>query len=182
MLDIADALSQAGCDVRLFGKKVENWRLSKSEKIRDMLATFARGWGRREVRTILDEFRPEIVWTHGITKVFDIATIERLLAARTLHIHTYHDFSLFHPFASAMRGMDDMPVDDSLFSWLACGHTKNPPKLAYLVAKYFKVKHLRNLLSHADFHIVPSEFLSPVVERFIRPSRGRILTVAHFLR
>jgi glycosyltransferase involved in cell wall biosynthesis len=181
METIGEVLEGAGYEVRIFGKTPRSIPLAKREKITDMLGTFTRGWGYRELRRELADFAPDAVWVHSLTKVYDARTVSLLADYSGRKIFTYHDFSLFSAFASRMRSLADAPTEWTYADYIA---TLDRPSLferAYLRLKFSKISSIQRKLARFDEHVVPSEFMVPFVERFIGMPPERVTILPHFL-
>ncbi|HRI36265.1 MAG TPA: glycosyltransferase family 4 protein [bacterium] len=178
---IRTALSEAGYEVRVFGKRPKSIPIGRIERIIDMLGTFAAGWGYAALREELGLFAPDAVWLHSCTKTYGLDSVKMLAGYRGRRIFTYHDFSLFSPFASRMRSLSDVPDTWTLSAYLATLGRTHIIERFYLRLKFRKISSIQHELARFDRHVVPSEFMTDFVRRFIGVPESRIQTLPHFL-
>ena len=94
----------------------------------------------------------------------------------------YHDFWYFVPYPHALfetKWIEEL----TLKNYLKQAHTKNPLKWLLIMWKYGSLKLLvRVLKKQIDLHLVPSEFMVPIVAKTFWIDEDKVKYFNHFLQ
>ena len=95
----------------------------------------------------------------------------------------YHDFGYFTPYPHALTDTKQIKTPLSLKNYLAMTQTSNPLKKLFTFGKYLSLSLLvRRLEKTIDLHLVPSEFMEPIVQKSLKISPNKITAFNHFLQ
>ena len=109
---------------------------------------------------ILNEYNPDIVWFHSISRLLWPKVIEKMKNFDWISIVTYHDFWYFSLFASNIYEENQIAERFNFMEFLKKAWYKWYLLLPYSIWKYFKLKKLKeNLYKYVKIHTVPSEFM-----------------------
>jgi len=109
---------------------------------------------------ILNEYNPDIVWFHSISRLLWPKVIEKMKNFDWISIVTYHDFWYFSLFASNIYEENQIAERFNFMEFLKKAWYKWYLLLPYSIWKYFKLKKLKeNLYKYVKIHTVPSKFM-----------------------
>ena len=95
----------------------------------------------------------------------------------------YHDFGYFTPYPHALTDTKQIKTPLSLKNYLAMTQTSNPLKKLLTFGKYLSLSLLiKRLKKTIDLHLVPSEFMEPIVQKSLKISPNKITAFNHFLQ
>ncbi|MDQ1343291.1 MAG: hypothetical protein QG650_10 [Patescibacteria group bacterium] len=173
--NLAATLAGFGYEVRTVGK--EGGFVTKFDKAFSTLAAFANFRAGNELRTVLKEFSPDVVWCHSVLRRYGARGIDPVFEVPAFRIMTYHDLGYFAPFAAACRSDADVP-HPGFFPLVRCA--RGIVRKAFAILKYLKLRDIFARLSRFDLHLVPSDFMIPFVrERF--PEGSPVVTLPHYV-
>ena len=126
--------------------------------------------------------KPDLIWYNSMLRWLwwmPLWMSRNLKAKRWM---MYHDFWYFVPYPHALyetKGIDEL----SLKNYLKHAHTKNPLKCLLIMWKYFSLKLLvSSLKKQIDLHLVPSEFMVPIVSKSFWIDEDKVKYFNHFLQ
>lgn len=126
-----------------------------------------------------------LIWRHSISRVIGrlpIAWINRgkYKHRKMQHIMTHHELWIFHPFASRVTDINQLPKARSLSSFIRTGQTNNIVIKLGICGKYFLLWLLHKQLQKTiQTHIVPSERMRPMVQSWY--PHANIIVLPHFV-
>jgi glycosyltransferase involved in cell wall biosynthesis len=175
VVNLAATLADFGYEVRTVGK--EGGFVTKFDKAFSTLAAFANFRSGNELRTVLKEFSPDVVWCHSVLRRYGARGIDPVFEIPAFRIMTYHDLGYFAPFAAACRTDSDVPRP-GFFPFVRSAH--GIARKAFAAMKYVKLRDIFARLSRFDLHLVPSDFMVPFVRERL-PEGSSIVTLPHYV-
>ena len=95
----------------------------------------------------------------------------------------YHDFGYFTPYPHALTDTKQTKTPLTLKNYLAMTQTSNLLKKLFTFGKYLSLSLLiKRLKKTIDLHLVPSEFMEPIVQKSLKISPNKITAFNHFLQ
>ena len=112
----------------------------------------------------LDEYKPDVIWFHSVSRFLWPKVIEKLEGFDGLVFMSYHDLWYFHLFASEVYFEHQIPSHFKFRDFMR-STKKWWLVFPYSVLKFWKLKKIRKLLNkYVDLHIVPSSFMTHFVQ------------------
>lgn len=173
--NLGATLADFGYEVRTVGKS--GGFSSKREKAFSTLAAFANFAAKKDLRRAVEEFRPDVVWCHSVLRRIGAVGLDAAFVRPAFRIMTYHDLGYFAPFAAECRIESDVPAP-GFFPFLA--KARGFSRKAFATLKYWKLRMLFARLSRFDLHLVPSDFLLPLVRSNLAGS-ANAATLPHYV-
>jgi len=125
-------------------------------------------------------YKPDIIWFNSIHRFLWWYIFEWLKDYRWKVFVMYHDFGFFHPYPSVLNNEADLEYIFWFRSFLKAANTKNPICLIAVLLKFIACSMLKKqLLKHADFHLVPSEFMLSTLRNYWVPI-DEYMVLPHF--
>lgn len=95
----------------------------------------------------------------------------------------YHDFGYFTPYPHALTDTKQIKTPLTLKNYLAMTQTSNPLKKLLTFGKFLSLSLLiKRLKKTIDLHLIPSEFMEPIVQKSLKISPNKITAFNHFLQ
>lgn len=174
--NLAETLGSMGYEVRILGKR--SGFSTRTQKILSTLAAYANFGARKEIRDEISRFRPDAIWCHSVLRRIGPVGLDAVIEYPAFRIMTYHDLGYFAPFAAECYQESDVP-DASFRAFLQAAGAGIVRK-AFAATKYFKLRGIFRRLSAFDLHLVPSDFMLPIVRNAF-PKDAKIQRLSHYV-
>lgn len=181
--DVKTILQEQGWEVKLFGSTCPKGIWGNIKKYFGLgLAIFnlpvALKW-----KKFLKQEQPDLIRYHSM-----IRRMGWMPLAMSKHISTkkwmmYHDFGYFYPYPHQLGDPKKVLTPLSLKNYLAMAETRNPLKKLLTIGKYCSLRLLyRQLKNQIDLHLVPSDFMVPIVTESFELEDGKVQDFNHFIQ
>ena len=174
---IAHALRACGYEVEIYGWDT-GASLTRSQRLLGLFMSFRNRTCKQTLAETLDQYRPDVVWCHSVSRFLGPHTLQSLRGTGAYTMMTHHDIAMT-PFASVIEQETDIPRIWTRTEYMTHIHSYNPLKYLYAWIKFMKMDALRDIVRTFDRHIIPSEFLRPIVGRLYDIPDDRITLLPH---
>lgn len=179
--DVKSLLEEQWYEVVLYGNTCPKGILGKLKKFLGIWLGLFNVTEGIKFKKFLQKEQPQLIWYHSMLRWmgwFPIFCTRNYKAKRRM---MYHDFWYFVPYPHALENTKEVH-QLSLRNYLRWAHTYNPLKLLLVIGKYCSLKLLSiQLKKYIDLHLVPSDFMIPVVERSFQMKQN-VKAFNHFLQ
>jgi hypothetical protein len=95
----------------------------------------------------------------------------------------YHDLGYFFPFPSKLEREEQIKTPLSFSNFVSSAQTRNPIKKLAMTGKYILLRLIKKQLKkRIDLHIVPSEFIKPILHKSYGITEEKITILPHFIQ
>lgn len=180
--DVKALLESHGYEVVLYWSTCPKWFLWKIKKLFGIWLWCFNLYEAIKFYSFVKKEKPDLIWYNSMLRWLwwmPLWMSRNLKAKRWM---MYHDFWYFVPYPHALyetKGIEKL----SLKNYLKQAHTKNPLKCLLIMWKYFSLKLLvSSLKKQIDLHLVPSEFMVPIVSKSFWIDEDKVKYFNHFLQ
>ncbi len=152
-------LQQIGKEVEFFGFQ---WKISP--KVRRKLF-FSSLFGKKQEKELsqkIAQFQPDLIWSHTILRYIGVGGMKAIKKSNIPHYIMHHDLWLFVSRPSRIFSLQDIPKNQNLGSWIFPEKKFSGQIIATI--KWIIIKRIFSKIPHQTIHIVPSEFMIPIVK------------------
>ena len=108
----------------------------------------------RDIVRKIDEFDPQVVWCHSVSRYFGAYALSAIPKNRT-RVITYHDLGYFSPRPSEIESVNELLHKMSLVDWIEGLHGIKKYIPIFEMWRYLQIKSLLAVIQDFDFHFVP---------------------------
>ena len=180
--DVKSLLESHGYEVLLYWNTCPKWFLWKIKKLFGIWIWCFNVYEAIKFNLFIKKENPDLIWYNSMLRWMwwmPIGVTKRSKAKKWM---MYHDFWYFDPYPHSL--CDTKWIKElTLNNYLKQANTKNPIKCMLIIWKYFSLKLLANSLKkQIDLHLVPSEFMVPIVVKSFWVPEERVKYFNHFLQ
>lgn len=124
-------------------------------------------------------FRPDAVWIHSELRCIGPLGLLPLLNYRGQIIKTYHDLGYFWAFPTQFTSESSLRWKMNFSHFYSLSRGWHRYVFVHILAKYWQVQAIRRSIGTRGIHIVPSEFMIPVVKNFVSHPAA-VVQISHF--
>ena len=180
--DVKSLLESKGYEVVLFWSTCPKWILWKIKKIFWIGLWMCNIYRAIKFLIFIKNEKPDLIWYHSMLRWLWWMPLGFTKKIHTKRWMMYHDFWYFDPYPHSLYETTYIKKL-SLKNYIKQSHTKNPFKWILISWKYLSLKFLkRQLKSQIDLHLVPSEFMVPIVEKSFWIKKEKNKSFNHFLQ
>lgn len=127
----------------------------------------------------LRTYRPDLVWIHSEVRCIGPIGLLSLRQYGGEVWKTYHDLGHFGAFPTEFTHESQLSKPSDFRSFFARSRGRHRYFLLHILAKFYQIRAIRAIIGFRGFHIIPSEFMLPAVNRFIGGA-AKAGTISHF--
>lgn len=181
--DVKELLELHGYEVKLFGNSCPRGWAGKVKKLLGIGIGSFNLWEAIRLYFFIRKEKPDLIWYHSMLRRMGWMPLRILRNHQVEKWMMYHDFGYFTPYPHQLYDTKALKFPLSLKHYLQMAETKNPIKLLLICGKYFSLSLLRKQLKkQIDLHLVPSEFMVPIVEKSFKLPKDKIQDFNHFIQ
>lgn len=174
-------MESKGYEVKLFGSTCPKGKRGKFKKLFGIGIASANFWEAVRLHSFIKKEKPDLIWNHSMLRRMGRLPLRMTRKNKARKWMMYHDFGYFTPYPHLLSDVKDIQTPLSLKNYLAMSKTNNPLKKLFIAGKYLTLNLLKNQLKkQSDLHLVPSEFMVPIVEKSFGLKKGKVQAFNHF--
>lgn len=181
--DVKSILEEQGWEVKLFGSTCPKGFWGKIKKYFGLglaIFNFPEAIKRKK---FLKQEQPDLIRYHSMIRWMGWMPLMVSKNVSAKKWMMYHDFGYFYPYPHKLGDPEKVQTPLSLKNYLSMAETRNPFKLLLIIGKYYSLTLLHHQLKNQiDLHLVPSNFMTPIVEKSFELGNGKVQDFNHFIQ
>ncbi len=181
--DIKDLLEPHGYKIELCGAKIPRGPIGKLLKYLGFFASMLNVWETIKIKRKIQKRNPDLIRYHSTMRYLGRMPIRASTWSTAKKRMMFHDLGYFAPFPSKLHEEKQIRTPFTLRHFLQTQPTNNPLKKLAIIGKYISLKLIRNQLKkRMDTFLVPSKFMTDIVNKSYEIKNENIKTFPHFIQ
>ena len=180
--DVKALLESHGYEVVLYWSTCPKWILGKIKKLLWIWIWCFNLYEAIRFYSFIKKEKPDLIWYNSMIRWLGWMPLWMTRNVKVKRWMMYHDFWYFVPYPHALfetKGIEKL----TLKNYLKHAHTNNPLRWLLIMWKYFSLNFLVKVLKkQVDLHLVPSEFMVPIVAKSFWIDEDKVKYFNHFLQ
>lgn len=180
--DVKALLESHWYEVVLYWSTCPKWILGKIKKLLWIWIWCFNLYEAIKFYSFIKKEKPDLIWYNSMIRWLGWMPLWMTRNVKVKRWMMYHDFWYFVPYPHALfetKGIEEL----TLKNYLKHANTKNPLKWLLIMWKYFSLNLLVKVLKkQIDLHLVPSEFMVPIVAKSFWIDEDKVKYFNHFLQ
>ena len=177
---IRRTLKREGYEVEILWWPLEgSWWILTLKRLLGIIISSLNIKAYRDIATKIDEFDPQVVWCHSVSRYFGAYALSAIPKNCT-RVITYHDLGYFSPRPSEIESVNELLHKMSLVDWIEWLHGIKKYIPIFEIFRYLQIKSLLAVIQDFDFHFVPGEFMQEIAQRIIKCPSEKIVYLPHY--
>lgn len=181
--DIREILSQKWYEVKIYWNEIPQNKLSKLFIYFGLFKAIFNIYDAVRLKYLVKSFRPKIIRYHSTIRSLGRLPVKVLSKHSSKKFMMYHDLWYFHPFPSDVFQTEQIKTPFNIKNFVFAVKTNNIFKFFAIIFKFISVRLLKiQLKKSVDLHLVPSEFMEPIVSDSYKIKPKKVQTLSHFIQ